>query len=71
VAPLVFFPSFAVLESVGKAAVGEAGPSRLADEVGILATVVAWLAIGLLLLREAASHERSGRGPRPAARTAA
>lgn len=50
-APIVFFASFALLDSVAKAVVGDAGPAWLEDEVGILATGAVWLAIGLTLLR--------------------
>lgn len=57
VAPVAFFASFAVLESVAKAVVGDAGPSWLHDEAGILATAVAWLVVGLALLREAAASQ--------------
>jgi hypothetical protein len=50
-APIVFFVSFIVLESLAKAAVGDAGPAWLEEEVGILATGAVWLATGLTLLR--------------------
>lgn len=61
-APLVFFASFVVLESLGKAAVGDAGPVWLEDEVGILATGVVWFATGFALLRET-SHRQVAATP--------
>lgn len=52
--PFVFFLSFAVLDGVGKAAVGDTGPAWLEDEIGILLTGAAWLAASLLGRRAAA-----------------
>lgn len=51
--PVAFFVSFAVLESVAKAVVGDAGPAWLKDEVGIAATGAFWLLAGIWSLRGA------------------
>lgn len=56
-APVVFFASFVALESLVKAAVGDAGPAWLEDEVGILATGAVWLATGLAVLRGASTRD--------------
>jgi hypothetical protein len=46
-----FFVSFVVLEGVAKSAFGDAGPSYMSDEVGILVTAIFWLLAGALLVR--------------------
>lgn len=51
---LSFFVCFMVLEGIAKAIVGDAGPSWLEDEVGILATGAVLMAGGLFLARNAA-----------------
>lgn len=51
---LTFFPVFVVLEGIAKGLVGDAGPSWLPDESGILATGAALAACGLLAVRAGA-----------------
>ena len=46
-----FFVSFLVLEGIAKSAFGDAGPSYLSDEIGILVTAIFWLVAGALLVR--------------------
>ena len=46
-----FFVSFLVLEGIAKSAFGDAGPSYMSDEVGILVTAIFWLLAGALLVR--------------------
>jgi hypothetical protein len=58
VSPLLVFLSYAVLDGLAKAAVGDSGPGWLEDEVGILATGVFWLAAGMLGRRSAGDVER-------------
>jgi hypothetical protein len=48
---LAFFPIYLILESIAQAAVGNAGPTWLEDEVGILLTGVALMSAGLLAAR--------------------
>lgn len=45
--PLLFIASFALLQAVGQAIVGDRGPAFVLDEIGILLTALCWLAIGL------------------------
>jgi hypothetical protein len=52
---LGFFVLFVLLEGVAKGLVGDAGPSWLPDEAGILATGAALAATGLLTARTATS----------------
>ena len=56
-----FFVSFLVLEGIAKSAFGDAGPSYMSDEVGILVTAIFWLLAGAVLVRA---------GPAPATATA-
>ena len=60
--PLLFGLTFSLLDGAGKGLVGDAGPSWLPDEAGILATAVVWLVIGLALLKGTA-HDTAGRRP--------
>lgn len=46
-APLLFIASFLLLEPLGKAVVGDAGPTWLGDEAGIGLVGLVWLAVGL------------------------
>jgi hypothetical protein len=46
-----FFVSFLVLEGIAKSAFGDAGPTYLSDEIGILVTAIFWLVAGALLVR--------------------
>ena len=46
-----FFVSFLVLEGIAKSAFGDAGPSYMSDEVGILVTAIFWLLAGAVLVR--------------------
>ena len=46
-----FFVSFLVLEGIAKSAFGDAGPSYMSDEIGILVTAIFWLLAGALLVR--------------------
>lgn len=48
-----FFVIYVMLESIAQAVAGDAGPSWMADEVGILATGAALMAAGLLIARRA------------------
>lgn len=50
-APVLFVLSFMLLDGIAKPLVGDAGPSWLEDEAGIVLTGVVWLAVGLGLLR--------------------
>ncbi|MGH2946396.1 MAG: hypothetical protein ACRDPC_09090 [Solirubrobacteraceae bacterium] len=52
---LSFFVCYVLLDGIAKAVVGDAGPSWLQDEVGILATGTALMAAGLLTARRAAA----------------
>ena len=45
--PLLFFLSYMLLDGVATTIVGDAGPSWLEDEVGIVLTGAAWLATSL------------------------
>jgi hypothetical protein len=53
--PLVVFLSYAVLDGLAKAVVGDSGPGWLEDEAGILATGVFWMAAGRWARREKAA----------------
>ena len=46
-----FFVSFLVLEGIAKSAFGDAGPSYMSDEIGILVTAIFWLLAGAVLVR--------------------
>ena len=46
-----FFVSFLVLEGIAKSAFGDAGPSYMSDEIGILVTAIFWLLAGVVLVR--------------------
>ena len=48
--PVVLFTSFVLLDSIGRAVVGDRGPDYVPDEAGILLAAVAWLALGYVLL---------------------
>jgi hypothetical protein len=52
-----FFLLYAVLDGVLKAAFGDAGPSWLEDELGIVSTGAVCFAVGLLLARRIAARE--------------
>lgn len=52
-APVLFVVSFVVLETIAKAIVGDAGPSWLAEEAGILLTGAVWLGVGVAAFRDA------------------
>jgi hypothetical protein len=56
--PFVVFLSYAVLDGLAKAAVGDSGPGWLEDEAGILATGLFWLAAGLWGRRSSRREER-------------
>jgi hypothetical protein len=58
-APFVVFLSYALLDGLAKAVVGDSGPGWLEDEAGILVTGLFWLAAGLWGRR---SGRREGRG---------
>jgi hypothetical protein len=64
--PIVFWESYTVLDAVAVAVVGDAGPGWLQDEAGILATGLAWMALGLWALRTTPDGAR----PRPLGTTA-
>jgi len=49
--PIVFLVSFAFLEGVTKPLLGERGPAYFGEEVGIMTTGLAWLMIGVGLLK--------------------
>lgn len=49
-----FFVIYVVVESIAQAIAGDAGPSWMADEVGILATGAVLMSAGLLIARRAA-----------------
>lgn len=59
--PVLFFASYALLDGIGKALAGDAGPAWLHDEAGTALTATAWLVVGLILLKGTRST-----GPRPA-----
>ena len=46
-APILFIASYALIDAVAKPLAGDAGPTWLADEVGILMTGLLWLAVSL------------------------
>lgn len=45
--PVLAFASYAVIEPLAQGVVGDAGPSWLEDEIGIVATGLFWLAVSL------------------------
>ena len=45
-----FFVSFLVLEGIAESAVGDAGPSYLSDEIGILVTAIFWLLFSVCIV---------------------
>jgi hypothetical protein len=49
--PLLVFASYTLLDAIGKAAAGDAGPSWLEDEVGILLTGLVWLSASAWVAR--------------------
>ena len=49
--PLAAFASYAVVDAVAKAVVGDAGPAWLEDEAGILATGLVWFVASAAVLR--------------------
>lgn len=53
---LSFFVTYVVLESIAQAIAGDAGPSWMEDEVGILATGTALMTAGLLIARRVAAR---------------
>jgi hypothetical protein len=59
--PIVYFVSYAVLDSITKPLVGDRGPAYAGDEVGILTTGLAWLMLGIGLLYTA--HRSDGAEP--------
>lgn len=65
-APLVWAASFAVLDPIAQAAVGDAGPGWLQDESAIALTGLVWLTAGLLALRP--SRSLAGDAPASPAR---
>lgn len=52
-APVVFIASFLLLEPLGKAVVGDAGPAWLGEEAGIGLVGIVWLAVGIASRRRA------------------
>lgn len=49
--PILFVVSFAILDGIAKPLVGDRGPAYWEDEAGILATALAWLMLGIGLLK--------------------
>jgi hypothetical protein len=49
--PALWWASYMVLDAAAKAVVGDAGPAWLEDEAGVLATGLAWLALGVYAVR--------------------
>lgn len=56
---LSFFVVYMTLEGIAKAAVGDAGPAWLDDEVGILATGACLMVAGLLIVRQVTARRTS------------
>ena len=48
-APVTFYVSMDLLDSVGEALVGDLGPNYVREESGILLAAVLWLALGVLV----------------------
>lgn len=59
--PILFVVSFAILDGILKPLVGDRGPAYAGDEAGILTTGLAWLTLGIGLLKT--SHRPDGTGP--------
>jgi hypothetical protein len=57
--PFLVFLSYAVLDGLAVAVVGDSGPAWLEDEAGILATGVLWLGLGLWGRRRSRREERA------------
>jgi hypothetical protein len=57
--PIVFVISYALLDGLAKPLVGDRGPTYWGDEVGILSTGLAWLVLGIGILK-AAHRSRGG-----------
>ena len=62
-APFLFILSYMLLDAIAKPLVGDAGPSWLGDEAGIVLTGVVWLATGLASTRNG-EQMRAGRDHR-------
>lgn len=59
--PILFVVSFVILDSVAKPLATDRGAAYWKDEAGILVTGVAWLAIGIVILKFV--HRPSGARP--------
>ena len=58
--PVAWFASYVLIESAAQAAAGDAGPSWLHDEVGIITTGAVLMTIGLALARPRTAGPRYG-----------